>query len=264
VRASDVATAVEDLLESLVPGEPLPPERELAARIGTSRVTLRRVVDDLAAAGRLVRRRGAGTFAAAPKLAQPLRVTSFSADMTARGMSPGARLLSARTEPAGPVVGRRLAVDPAAQTLRVRRLRLADGEPMAIEDLHVPADVVPGLRGEDLADASFYAVLSHRFGVEVATGEQVLEATATSAEESALLSVPLHSPAFLIERTTRSSDGRALELVRSVYRGDRYRIVAPLGEQPRTPSDRAPSDRTPSERAPSAPTPSDQPSRSAS
>lgn len=232
MRASEVATAVEDLLEGLQPGEPLPPERELAARIGTSRVTLRRVVDDLAAAGRLVRRQGAGTFASGPKLAQPLRVTSFSADMTARGMRPGARLLTARTEPAGPSVARRLGLGAGDDVLRVRRLRLADDEPMAIEDLHVPAAVVPGLRGEDLVDTSFYALLAHRYGVEVASGEQVLEATLTSAEESALLLVPLRAPAFLIERTTRGTDGRALELVRSVYRGDRYRIVAPLGAQP--------------------------------
>ncbi|WP_298805081.1 GntR family transcriptional regulator [uncultured Pseudokineococcus sp.] len=229
MRAIDVASAVEDLLATLSPGEPLPPERDLAARIGTSRVTLRRVVDDLAAAGRLVRRQGAGTFAAAPKLAQPLRVTSFSADMVARGMRPGARLVTARTEPAGAAVAQRLEVDPATEVLRVRRLRLADDEPMALEDLHVPADLVPGLVGEDLVDTSFYAVLAHRYGVEVASGEQLLEVTAASAEESTLLQVPLHAPAFLIERTTRDADGRRLELVRSVYRGDRYRIVAPLG-----------------------------------
>ena len=125
-------------------------------------------------------------------------------------------------------VGACLQIAPTASILQVRRLRLADGVPMALEDLHVPGDVVPGLTGEDLVDHSFYAVLRDRFGLSLTGGTQTIEPTLTSAEDAAVLEVTPGSPAFLFERTTTVSTGRIVEFVRSVYRGDRYRIVVDL------------------------------------
>lgn len=227
-KSAEVREVLLDLIDALPPGELLPAERELAQRVAVSRMTLRKAVDELVAAGRVVRRHGRGTFVAGPKMAQPLTATSFTEEMRARGLQPGARTLSASTCLAGARVGRRLGVSPDAEILRVRRLRTADGQPMAIEDLHVPTAVAPGLTGVELTDKSFYAVLADRYGVHIATGVQTLEPTVTDPEESELLEVPVHSPAFLFERTSKSADGGAVEFVRSVYRGDRYRIVAEI------------------------------------
>lgn len=213
-----------DQLESMAPGEPLPPERALAEQFGVSRMTLRRALGELVTAGRAVRRQGAGVFATGPKVAQSLAATSFSAEMRRRGLEPGARTLDSETVPAGARLGRRLEVSPDAEVLRVERLRLADGAPMAIEILHVPTAVVPGLSGSDLADRSFYELLAREYGVRIAGGVQTIEPTVTDAAESAALEVPLHSPALLFERVSRDQDGRVVEFVRSVYRGDRYRI----------------------------------------
>ncbi|MDV6012895.1 GntR family transcriptional regulator [Haloechinothrix sp. LS1_15] len=206
-------------------GDPLPAERELASRLGVSRMTLRKAVDQLVTTGRVVRRHGAGTFVAAPKVAQPLTVASFTEDMRARGHVPGARTVAESIRPAGAVIGRRLEISPGVEVLRVHRLRLADGWPMAIEELHVPAALVPGLTGAELVDRSFYELAEQRFGLRVATSLQELEPTVTAPEESELLGVPVHSPAFLFERTSRSGDGTVVEFVRSIFRGDRYRIV---------------------------------------
>ncbi len=215
-------------LSSCSPGDPLPPERELAAELGVSRVTLRRAVDELVLAGRVVRRSGAGAFVASPKMVQELTATSFSADMRTRGMRPGARTMSSEVIFAGAPLGRRLEVSPETRVLRVERIRLANDTPMAIETLVVPCDVVPGLTGQDLDGCSFYQLLAERFGVGLGSGVQVVEPTVTDAEESRLLEVPLHSPAFLFERTSRDEGGRVFEFVRSVYRGDRYQIVTEL------------------------------------
>ncbi len=216
-----------DLVDGIEPGEPLPSERVLVARLGASRMTVRRAVDELVALGRVVRRHGVGTFVVA-KAEHPLTATSFSADMRARGLVPGSVDLGSVVVPAGVSIGRRLRVSPAEDVLRARRLRLADEVPMAIEVLHVPAALVPGLTGADLVGRSFYAELADRFGIRVAAGEQELEATVTDAEESDLLGVPAHSPAFLFQRTSWDDAGRVVEFVRSVYRGDRYRITAPI------------------------------------
>jgi GntR family transcriptional regulator len=209
---------------AMVPGEPLPPERELAREVGVSRTTLRRALDDLVTAGRLRRRQGAGIFAIGPKIAQPLSATSFTEDMAARGLRPGARVVSFEVIPAGARLGRRLRVSPAAEVVRALRLRLADDEPMALELLHVPAELVPGLDAEELAGSSFYRLLAERYGHPVAGGRQSIEPTVTDREESDLLGVPLHSPALLIERTSRDPHDQVIEFVRSIYRGDRYRI----------------------------------------
>ena len=104
---------------------------------------------------------------------------------------------------------------------------------MAIETLHVRASLVPGLSADDLESHSFYTLLSDRYGIDIVGGLQTIEPTVTNEEESELLGVPLHSPAFLFERTTRSREGGIVEYVRSIYRGDRYRLVTELNRDVR-------------------------------
>jgi GntR family transcriptional regulator len=146
-------------------------------------------------------------------------------------MSAGSRTIELRETHAGAAVGRALNVSPDSRVVLIRRLRLADGEPMALETLHVPADLVPGISREALENASFYELLERDYGVVIATGMQSIEPTVTNEEESELLGVPLHSPAFLFERTSRTTTGETVEFVRSLYRGDRYRLVAELSQR---------------------------------
>jgi GntR family transcriptional regulator len=215
------------MLEDLEVGEAIPPERKLASDLGVSRPTLRAVIDELVREGMLLRRHGSGTFVAEPKIALPLTMTSFSEDMARRGMVPSSRVLSFEVIAAGAKLGQKLKVSPTAEVYAVRRLRLADGETMAIETLHLPLLLVPGLEAKDLS-GSFYELYRDRYGIAIATATQAIEPTVTNEEESKLLGVPLHSPAFLFERTSREDDGRTVEFVQSVYRGDRYRIVTEL------------------------------------
>jgi len=227
-KQSATRQQVMDLIERLGVGNAIPSERQLSSDLGVSRLTVRAALDDLAREGYLVRRRGSGTYVQQPKIAQELTMTSFSEDMRRRGMVPGSRTLSLTRELAGARLGRLLRVSPSEEILVIKRLRLADGETMAIETLHLPAALVPGLEPKDLA-GSFYELVHDRYGVVIATGTQAIEPTVTNEEESKALDVPLHSPAFLFERTSRDESGRTVEFVQSVYRGDRYRIVTELG-----------------------------------
>ena len=176
-----------------------------------------------------MRRRGAGTFVAEPKVAKGIDITSFSDDMRARGLTPGSRTIELRVVPAGARLGRILHVSPSEEILSVKRLRLADDEPMAIELLHVRASLVPGLTGEDLELNSFYDLLASRYDISIVGGTQTVEPTVTNEEESAGLGVPLHSPALLFERVTRTAEGEIVEYTSSTYRGDRYRLVTEIG-----------------------------------
>ena len=216
------------MLDELQVGDALPSERRLASELGVSRPTLRAVIDELVREGLLLRRHGSGTYVAEPKIALPLTMTSFSEDMARRGMRPSSQVVSFERQSAGAKLGQRLQISPVDEVWVITRLRLADDETMAIEWLHAPHGLLPDLRREDLATHSFYELLRVRQGIVIASGTQTIEPTVTSPEEAELLSVPVHSPAFLFERTTQSEQGEVVEFVRSVYRGDRYRLVTEL------------------------------------
>jgi GntR family transcriptional regulator len=228
------------LIEGLEMGAAIPSERQLSTDLGVSRLTVRAALDDLARDGYLVRRRGSGTFVSEPKIAQELTMTSFTEDMRRRGMNPASKTLSLDVVPAGAQLGRFLHVSPSEPVVVVKRLRLADRETMAIETLHVREALVPGLSGDELEKHSFYELLRERYGTVIAGGVQTIEPTVTNAEESEALGVPLHSPAFLFERFTSDGEGNVVEFVRSIYRGDRYRIVTDLSTQPEARDARGP------------------------
>lgn len=217
-----------ELVDEAQIGDAIPPERQLAAEYGVSRVTLRQVIGDLVAEGFLSRKQGSGTFVSKPKIAQSLTMTSFSEDMRRRGLTPGSRTLMLEVSSAGASAGRWLEMSPQHNIVRARRLRLADGEPMAMEDLHVPEIMVPGLAASDLERFSFYELLADKFGITLGEGLQTIEPTVLDEEEARILRAPVHSPGFLFERVTRDERGRPVEYVRSLYRGDRYRLVTEL------------------------------------
>jgi GntR family transcriptional regulator len=232
-KQSQTREQVFDLLEQIGVGHAIPSERQLSQDFGVSRLTVRAAIDELAREGYLVRRRGSGTFVSEPKIAQELTMSSFSEEMTRRGMKPGSKTLSLEVKHAGAYLGRCLHVSPSERIVVAKRLRLADDETMAIETLHVPEPLVPGLTREDFDKTSFYDLLTQRYGIEIVGGFQTIEPTVTNEEESEVLGVPLHSPAFQFERTTRSEDGSIVEFVRSIYRGDRYRLVTELNRRDR-------------------------------
>src|SRR5207253_8880361 len=144
---------------------------------------------------------------------QELTMSSFTDDIRARGMTPSSRTLELRVVAAGARLGRVLHVSPSEPVVVARRLRLADRETMAIEILHVRESLIPGLSKHDLDDGSFYELLRDRYGIVIVGGHQTIEPTVTNEEESSALGLPLHSPAFLFERVTRSEDGEIVEFV---------------------------------------------------
>ena len=226
-KRTHVRDALLALLDDLQVGDAIPPERRLSTQFGVSRPTLRAAIDELVREGLLRRRHGSGTYVSEPKIALPLTMTSFTEDMARRGMRASSEILSFESISAGAKLGARLRISPMDEVWAIRRLRLADDETMAMEFLHVARKLLPGLRRDDLAGRSFYLLLEEH-GIKIASGIQTIEPTLLNEEEAEMLAVPVHSPAFLFERTTESEGGDVVEYVRSLYRGDRYRLVTEL------------------------------------
>ncbi len=208
-------------------GDPLPSERELADSLDVSRMTARRVLTELEAEGRVTRAVGRGTFVSAPRIRMPIQLSSFTVDMRERGFVPGARTLSFATGPAEPEAAAVLDLPPDAPVHTVRRLRTADGVPMAIEQVTVEAALLPDLTAEELTDSSLYALLAQRGDVVFDGGEQTVRARPVTAEESALLEVPAHAAVLHLTRTS-TWRGRTVEYTVSSYRGDRYELSTAL------------------------------------
>jgi GntR family transcriptional regulator len=215
---------LEGIIASLEPGALLPSERLLMERYSVARGTVVQAIEALAARGLVYRVQGSGTFVAEPKFRQPLTLTSFTEDMRARGMTPGSLVRAQAIVPASEVVARHLALVPGTPVVHLERVRTADGEPMALERTHLPAQRLPGLEDADLTDTSLYELLERKWGVRVAEADQWASVVRVSEEEAALLHVSAEQPALLFQRVTRDPAGTPVEYVRSLYRGDRYEV----------------------------------------
>ena len=218
----------------LVPGDRLPAEQDLAAWFGVSRMTLRHALGELARRGlvtKAVGRRG-GTFVAAAKLEQDLTtLTSFSEQLRRGGMVAGARVLSATARPAGPAAAAALGLDERDLLFGVRRLRLADGKPIAVEHSRFPAALSPGLLDERL-DGSLYELLEVKYAQRPYRARESLEPVTAGAREAGALGVAPGAPLMLVERTAYSRSGQPLEFARDLFRGDRTRLVVWTSDLP--------------------------------
>jgi len=226
-----IKTRLREAIEAgeLRPGDRVPSERELTQRFQVSRMTARQALTELEAEGYLQRIQGKGTFVALPKVEQPLAsLTSFTEEMRRLGMQPGAQVRSVREVAAGRMVGALLGIPETEPVVRLERLRLADGQPMALEVSHIPSRLVPGLVNRDLSAVSLYEVLERVYHIRLVRASQSLEAVAAGAQEAEVLQVREGAPLLLLERVARDETGQAVEYVRSLYRGDRYRFVADL------------------------------------
>jgi GntR family transcriptional regulator len=211
------------------PGTPIPSERELCAQYGLSRMTARQAVVDLVRDGLLYRVQGKGTFVARPRMTQQLRVlTGFSQDMTGRGRRPGAQVLDQRMIPAETEVAHRLRVPVGRAIFYLRRLRLADGEPLALETAHLNFLGCDALLTADLASASLYLLLRERFGLILAEADQEIEAGLATPADARLLQISPGSAVLRMRRVTFASGGQVIEYAESVYRGDKYTFYTRL------------------------------------
>jgi GntR family transcriptional regulator len=215
----------------LAPGDSLPPEREMAAMTGLSRVTVRKAVQALVGAGQLIQRRGSGTFVSpkVERLEQALSLlTSFTEDMARRGRSSESHWISRALHSATPEEVMALGLGADTQVARLERVRCTDDVPLAIERASLSADVLPD---PETVTTSLYAVLEER-GARPVRAVQRISAANLGTRDAALLQVAPGSAGLRIERISYLASGRVVEFTRSMYRGDAYDFAVELKLSP--------------------------------
>jgi GntR family transcriptional regulator len=212
------------------PDTRIPSERELSEQFNVSRMTVTKALADLTHAGILYARVGLGTFVSARPIDQQLEaLTSFTEDMSQRGQRASSRVLIARQGKAGEDDARHLRLLAGMPVVTLQRVRLADNEPIALETCTLNAALCPRLlEHHDFARESLYGVLRGEYGILMRYAEQTLEARAATEVEARALEISPGSPVLGIVRVTYSEDDYPVELVRSAYRGDRYKFHAVL------------------------------------
>lgn len=216
-----VARAIREMIaSSLGPHDALPSERDLMAVHQVSRVTVRAAIARLVDEGLVYNIHGSGTYVGSREIfSKSPKLTSFTEDMASRGFTASSKVLAAYVVGADEELARRLSIAPGASCTVLRRLRLADGVPIAIEEAYLPTSILDldQLRlGESLYDQLA------KQGHEIIRSEQEITATELDDDQCALLEVPRGSAALCVLRVSSARQGRLIEFARDIYRADRY------------------------------------------
>jgi GntR family transcriptional regulator len=217
----------------LKPGDLVPSEQEISARLGVSRMTARQALKSLCSRGLTYSQRGKGTFVSRMKLEKNFRqLLSFSEEMKDRGSQPRSKVLAfKRIHPDGDVA-EALHLNPAEEVIFLRRVRMADSAPLCIEATHLPARLCPDLLENFEPSGSLYLALAERYGLHVHLADEVAEASVATAAEAKLLRIRGKSAVFRFTRTAYLHNEQPIEFVKSTYRGDRCKVVNRLTRQP--------------------------------
>ncbi len=218
---------IKDLIEKgeLQPGDALPPEREYAEKYQISRMTVRQAFTQLVNDGYLFRLQGKGTFVADRKIEQALQgLTSFTEDMKSRGLKPGSQLLSFEVIPATAQIANQLAIKEYGPVYEIKRIRLADDLPMAIEINYISANLIKGIT-EEIVNRSLYEYIEGQLNLRIDYATQTIESSIANRMEAPYLKISAGAPVMLIHRNTFLHDGTPVEFVKSTYRADRYKFM---------------------------------------
>jgi GntR family transcriptional regulator len=190
-------------------------------------MTVRKAIERLIEEGRLERRHGSGTYTAQTPYARLFGLSSFTEDMRQRGLTPSSKLLRLRRLRASAEVASRLQIPVGEDVFRFTRLRLADGEPMALETVVIPAVDVPDLSTKDLS-GSIYDILWDRYRISPASARTTITPVLPNARSAVALGIPPSQPCLQIDMTDLDHGGRTIMVADCLYRGDRYELAIDL------------------------------------
>lgn len=212
-------------------GDKLPSERDLSDMWGINRITLRAAIKELVNEGILYSIQGSGTYVSEKKIVRNLyRFSSFSQAMKDAGAEVESRLLSTEIIGSNKKLSKLFKVLLGTEILVIKRLRFVNGKPLAIEISYIPYEYCKGLEDleEELQQGSLYRILEDKYGIKLVEGEQRIDITYITEEESELLELEPSEPALYLEGPALGENGQIFEFSKSVTRWDRCRFESIL------------------------------------
>jgi GntR family transcriptional regulator len=223
-RYREIEHAIRQRLARLKPGAELPSEAQLCDEFGVSRMTARHAIDRLAQEGLVFRMRGRGTFVSEPPTHRRANsLLSFSNEMRRQGRTPSSRLLGRALRAPTREEAARLQLKDGEKVLWLRRIRLADGHPIAVESTRLHRRTATAVLAADLQSESLHAVLV-RAGFPPTRGRATISAEPASADDARWLEMRKRDPMLVERRVIVDQEGRPLEFTESRYPADRYAL----------------------------------------
>jgi GntR family transcriptional regulator len=234
-----IEQVLRERITRLRPGDRLPSDAELVAEFGVSRMTARNAMQRLAEEGLVARQPGRGSFVTTPPAHRRAdRLMTFSHEMARRGRTPSSRLLERAIRPSTRAEAAALDLPVGEPVIEIRRIRLADSQPIAVESAVLVKSCAAAVMTADLERGSLHEAIT-RGGQTLRRGTGTVTAAGATAEDARLLDIR-RGDALLVERRVISDiDGRRIEATESRYPGDRYALDVsfdvedPQPEEPR-------------------------------
>ncbi len=208
----------------LRPGDAVASERDLAKIHQVSLMTARHALASLEREGIVERRRGIGTFVAAPKI-HFNKLMSYTEQMASRSLTAGSKVLFAKVLDNENEAAARLSLPPTTQIIKFERLRHAAGEPFALETCYLSAAEFPGLLDAPIGRESLFGILERNYKIELGYADEEVDATAADPRIAEILAIPRRDPLLRIRQVIYSTKGRAILYVLGFYRSDRHNLV---------------------------------------
>jgi GntR family transcriptional regulator len=220
----EIERALRERVRSMPAGTRLPSDTDLCREFGVSRMTARNAMQRLADDGLVERMPGVGSFVVEPPSHRYAdRLMAFSHEMERQGRQATSRLLARELRSASESEIRALGLRPGATVVRVRRVRLADGRPIALEAATLILPTADAVLAADLEQGSLHEALA-RTGIHLRRGRATISSEAATAEDARLLDMAVGEPLLVERRTIDDLHGRAVEMTESRYPGDRYAL----------------------------------------
>ncbi|WP_406694655.1 GntR family transcriptional regulator [Singulisphaera sp. Ch08] len=224
---NDLASSIAS--GAIPPGGQLPSEEELIRKYAVSRTTVRKAVQELERLGLIEIRRGRGTFVRAAKLSQGFtELTGFVEDMLVLGLKPSAKVLGAAPTAANEWVARQLRLPIGTEVMKIRRVRLADGVAMSLDETYLPMDLGEKVAKDDLEVYPIFSLLEEKYETPLIEADYRIEAVAAERFVAETLEVEEGAPILLIERVSFTLGQRPVDYEKLYYRGDKLRLTTRL------------------------------------
>lgn len=220
-----IEQALRVRIATLQPGARLPSDAELCVEFGVSRMTARNAMQRLAEDGLVAREPGRGSFVAEPPAHRHAnRLMTFTQEMLRAGRVPSSRVLTRVIRPSTTAEAADLGIPPRQPVVHLRRLRLADDEPVALESTILIGACADAVMTADLASGSLHETLG-RSGILLRRGTSTIAAAAATAKDARLLALRTGDPLLVERRVIVDGHGRRVEATESRYSADRYALV---------------------------------------